>query len=506
MAKYNVTVKNSADKSAIKTENSDKLHNERAINPVSAVYDLTETEANNLRADSRILGVDKLSSIKFHPVAIQEATFSKTTHNWGLLRHTATTNIYGTSTNDPGQNYNYVLDGTGVDIVIVDSGIQPDHPEFQDANGNSRVKQIDWYAESGGAVSGVMPSNHYTDDSGHGTHVAGIAAGKTYGWAKNANIYVINILHGDFNRRMPITDAFDVILAWHNAKNGSRPTVINASWGVSDYLAPRPGGNIGHLYDPNSESIVNDTAVTGGVYKNTSHSETNLTNYRENYGMIGWHRGVKKTGLFTIPYSYLTIDADSKNLIDAGMMTVIAAGNSADKIARPDEEDWNNYIQGNNWSNYGFPDNKAYYNRKDTPNLHGGSNLDLPGLIVGSLDITPASSTIDQKSSWSTTGSIVDLYAAGDSITSATTGSGTANFSGTSMAAPQVTGMIALLMQAHPDWSPKQITQWFKNNSTDRLYNAGSTDYSDTHSLLGGTKRIAYFPLNGSKVFEISGS
>ena len=108
MAKYNVTVKNSADKSAIKTENSDKLHNERSISPVSAVYDLTDAEANTLRADSRVLGVDKLSSIKFHGVAIQEATFSKPSHNWGLLRHTATTNIYGTSTNDPGQNYNYV--------------------------------------------------------------------------------------------------------------------------------------------------------------------------------------------------------------------------------------------------------------------------------------------------------------------------------------------------------------------------------------------------------------
>ena len=40
-----------------------------------------------------------------------------------------------------------------------------------------------------------MPSNHYTDDDdGHGTHVAGIATGKTYGWAKNANIYAMNIL------------------------------------------------------------------------------------------------------------------------------------------------------------------------------------------------------------------------------------------------------------------------------------------------------------------------
>ena len=87
---------------------------------------------------------------------------------------------------DPGVNYNYVLDGTGVDVVIIDTGIQPDHPEFQDANGVSRVKQINWYEASG--QSGVQPANFYRDTDGHGTHVAGTVAGKTYGWAKNANI------------------------------------------------------------------------------------------------------------------------------------------------------------------------------------------------------------------------------------------------------------------------------------------------------------------------------
>ena len=53
--------------------------------------------------------------------------------------------------------------------------------------GTSRVQQIDWYTESG--LSGSQNVNHYRDFDGHGTHCAGIAAGKTYGWAKKAHIY-----------------------------------------------------------------------------------------------------------------------------------------------------------------------------------------------------------------------------------------------------------------------------------------------------------------------------
>ncbi len=60
------------------------------------------------------------------------------------------------------------VQGEGVKIYIVDTGIRMSHNEF-----GGRVQHI-----YGGA-----------DDQGHGTHCAGTAAGSTYGIARKATIY-----------------------------------------------------------------------------------------------------------------------------------------------------------------------------------------------------------------------------------------------------------------------------------------------------------------------------
>lgn len=501
---YIVTLKKGVDYDAFNAEmiattgagdipsRSVTVANARPASQRNTHYMLTDAEATALNNDSRVVACelrpDLRDDIHIGRLAVQTGEFSKTTEtrgefiNWGLRRVNEINNPYDLY--NVSGDYNYTLDGTGVDIIIQDSGIQADHPDFQDAEGASRVQQLDWY--DGFSGGGSMPTAHYTDFDGHGTHCAGIAAGKTYGWAKNARIYAIKVagLEGDAdpNTGISISDCFDVIKEWHAAKpvdpltGAKRPTIVNMSWGYGTYF----------------------TNITGGVYRGTPWTGSTRDTSK---GMIGRFDGLG----FRHVVRVASVDADVEELIDAGVHVCISAGNSKQKIDIDGGDDYDNYYSKTGVGN-------VYYHR-------GGSPFSEEAFVVGNIDTDLAINGREQKSDSSETGPGVNVWAPGTRIFSTlsdttvyTNGPYPAddNFkigslSGTSMAAPQVAGVLALWLQLNPQATPAQALSYFTNNAkTDRIYTTGLTaDYTDDRSLQGSNNRFLWNKFNSKTQLSI---
>ena len=431
---------------------------------------LTEEEAKILRNDSRI------ESVEIHPEQDKKiiiSNFSKQTGkfyrykssdrdasdtiNWGLRRMNENTNIFDGNTEVSG-DFLYSLDGTGVDIVIQDSGIEANHPEWEDAEGNSRLQQINWYTESG--YSGTQHSNFYSDKSGHGTHVAGIAAGKTYGWAKNAHIFSqkLDVLkgYGDTSTGISTVNAFDMIRLWHNNKTNGRPTVVNMSWG-SSYSLEGP--------------------VTSIKYRGITYAGASDTAMWDNYGLVS-----SMYGYYNIPAPSTTYRVELEEMIDAGIHIVIAAGNSYFKSDVVGGIDYNNRAIFNDYPGYSF-----YYHRQGSPESPLAFNVgnidsaqwDLSGNDY-SENVTNSGPTIlDIRSFSSVCGPAVDIWAPGTNITSAcstisemsimsypyNTNFKITTITGTSMAAPQICGLCALYLQSEPTLTPTKLKQKILNDS-----------------------------------------
>ncbi|MFF9145879.1 S8 family peptidase [Streptomyces sp. NPDC014861] len=103
--------------------------------------------------------------------------------------------------------------GAGVTAYILDTGIDYNHDEFRgraafgfDAMGDGRAGQ---------------------DCNGHGTHVAGTVAGKTYGVARKANLVSVRVLGCDGR------GAYSGMIAGLDwvARNARQPAVLNGSLG-----------------------------------------------------------------------------------------------------------------------------------------------------------------------------------------------------------------------------------------------------------------------------------
>ena len=157
------------------------------------------------------------------PTTTSSSTSSSGQIPWNLDRIDQRTNVLD-------NKYNPAGDGSNVDIYIIDTGVRDTH---QDLRGRVFYAGFD-------AVDVLTGSNKSgTDCDGHGTHCAGIAAGSTYGVAKNASIYNLRALDCDGTGAVSgIVLGIDRIIQHHklqrDSDGGGRPIVISQSLDIPD--------------------------------------------------------------------------------------------------------------------------------------------------------------------------------------------------------------------------------------------------------------------------------
>lgn len=471
---------------------------------------MSDEQATTLRqhpmVESVELAFEERDDIRIAPCRIiqsrnnftQDNDVASDSVNWGLPRHSSQYNIYGTGST-PSIPYNYDRDGSGVDIVVIDSGIEKQHPEFKNDRGQSRVVEINWGQYLTPSQTAAQSAFNYTDNDGHGTAVASVAAGRTYGWAKNANIYSI-VLQGldPTNPSKGYTDSqlFTILTQWLNQKNqssGSNPTVINMSFAA--------------IFDSVGRT------VTGGKWRPNTAQEQNIPAGSWQQSTYGLNTYRYNDGFTNFPIRSSSLDQNVQALINLGAHVCIAANNFGMKVAISGNIDYDNYVDYTPASLGG--NTRLYYMRGSSP---WSSNA----LIVGSLDDAAYSTTTDQKADFSSAGPGVNIFAAGRNIKCAISNNigpvkVKANYywnapgqtwqqtliSGTSFACPQVAGMSALYLQNNRPATVSQNKTWLLSNGTYTMYktnDAQQDDYSDPRSQWGGDAVVSYVPVQGPGV------
>lgn len=367
-------------------------------------------------------------------------------------------------------------------------------------------------ANCNGSNTSVSP------DGTHGTACAGLAYGRTYGWAYNSNKWFINA-YGN-NGLWPVDNYFDVMKIFHNTKpvnplyGTKNPTISSNSWG---FRATTP--NSGYYY------FRQGTSGSGGV---AYSSKPAFMAYIGTAGDSGRCKGEMLD-------NNLTTAGDE--MIAAGVIFVAAAGNSNQKQVGSSDADYNNYwsnsaatpLSGathdefgstcyNTTSRRGFPQHIGKYT--------SGGEVVYPAINIGALDDDTQPSGLERKVNYSDMGNQIDCFAPGDgTLTSArgTAAYGTAYnrfdqtpggltsydtyFNGTSSACPVATGLIATLLETNRSWGWSQIRTWLQGldtQSASTFYQgpdpstATSSDWADLVSLMGATRRVIYNTVSSS--------
>jgi subtilisin family serine protease len=346
--------------------------------------DLDSRELADLRGRPGVRWVEPDAAVTI--ATEQTISLMHTVDNWGLDRVDQVSAALDTK-------FRYAADGTGVEIYILDTGIRRTHQEF-----TGRV-----------APGYVVPSvgSSTDDDCGHGTHVAGVAAGTRYGVAKQATIVPVKIFPGGSEavcQAGTTVSAFLLGMQWiiDNHAPGT-PAVVNLSLGTtiqSDALDAKVRAVVADGVAVVAAAGNDGSLSTSGGYIDSANTSTSLS----------------------------PACTSRRSPVTSGILTVAATGG----------------VSGNSFTRV---DDEAYYSN------HGPCvDLFAPGT--------------DIKSAWPVAGLPAGDLDDPDLFGGYYADTGTYNKSGTSMASPFVAGAIAMLLQQTPTATPAEVTSRILANAT----------------------------------------
>ena len=444
-------------------------------------YKMTEEQAEKLRQDPRVWDVQLTPEelgmvigrdvVNYNEYLINTTNFwkgdtqgsptvSSNDTNWGILHCAGDVAQRGKNQfgliNSGGtyeevtETVNIFNDGKHVDVVICDDPVSYDCQEWtRPSTGQTGFVQYDWYGQLNTLVGTIdddgqtLPTGSYTNyfdnannTESHGTHVAGTVAGQHYGWAREANIYSMQVLSNSANTGTPVPGLliFDYLRAFHrnkavNPDTGIKnPTITNHSWSY--------GYPLDQILEKESLDLSDITQV---IYRGTTYNSSNPNPSGWTWAGLEADFGFAPNKM-RINSHNTAICADVEDAISEGVVVVAAAGNNNFHCVKDGDVDWDNRVT---FIGLGT----VYYNRGSAP---GSSDN---AICVGSL----GNRHDFRRSTFSNFGPAIEIFAPGNNILSAYNSSGLADskyggapnyyypIQGTSMASPQVAGVLACL-------------------------------------------------------------